>query len=198
MTLEAFYTALSSLNIPAVYGAYKDNQAAPYIAYQAYRRNCIHADGIVVYGEDWIDLRLVTKGRDLEKEALFEQLMTDSGISFDDPDYEFDEKQKVHITSYSFMLQVGSDAAPCVSIIESSAEVEEESTLALTTEYIYPPDANILWTSSEPDTATVSDGVVTGVSAGICIIYASIIIDGEPYTDSCAVTVTAKPEPDEP
>jgi hypothetical protein len=107
MTLEAFYAAISSLGMPAVYGAYKDEQAAPYISYQAFRRNCIHADGIVIYGEDWIDLRLVTAKRDLEKEALVEQLLTASGISFDDPDYEFDEKQKIHITSYSFLLQGG-------------------------------------------------------------------------------------------
>ena len=104
MTLEAFYGAISSLDIPAVYGSYKDNQAAPYITYEAIEKNCIHADGVVVYAEDWIVLRLITKSRDIEKERTVEEFLTENGISFDVPDFEFDETQHIHIATYNFMI----------------------------------------------------------------------------------------------
>lgn len=105
MTLEAFGAAISALNLPAIYGYYKDAQSVPYISYTSFERNVIHADGIVIYGEEWIELRLVTKSRNLALEKLVENVLTSNGISFDDPDFDFDEKQNIHTASYSFMLQ---------------------------------------------------------------------------------------------
>ena len=64
MTLEAFGAAIANLPLPAIYGPYQDAQSVPYISYTAYERNVIHADGIVIYGEDWIELRLVNRDRD--------------------------------------------------------------------------------------------------------------------------------------
>ena len=105
MTLEEFYTAISiSLNIPSVYGPYKDNQAAPYITYEATEKECIYADGVVIYAEDWIELRLVTKSRDIEQEKLVENFLTSNGISFDVPDFEYDDTQHIHTTTYNFMI----------------------------------------------------------------------------------------------
>lgn len=104
MTLEEFYAAISSLDITAVYGPYKANQATPYITYEATEKNCIHADGIVVYAEDWIVLQLVTKSRDIEKERSVEGFLTSNGISFDVPDFEYDETQHIHIATYNFMI----------------------------------------------------------------------------------------------
>lgn len=105
MTLEEFYDSISSsLNIHSVYGPYKDNQAAPYITYEATEKNCIHADGVVVYAEDWIELRLVTKSRDIVQEKLIENFLTLNGISFDVPDFEYDETQHIHTATYNFQI----------------------------------------------------------------------------------------------
>lgn len=194
MTLEEFGTLISTLDIRAVYGPYQDAEAVPYITYNAVEKNVIHADGRVIYGEDWIELRLVTRSRDLTTEQQIEKLLTDNGIAFDYPDFYFDEKERIHTAAYNFMIQAGSDAAPGIKISESAATVEEDDEIALTADYLNPAGAEITWSSSNPDTATVANGIVSGAAAGTCIIYACIIVDGVPYTDGCAVTVTEKSE----
>lgn len=194
MTLEAFGAAIANLPLQAIYGPYQDAQSVPYISYTAYERNVIHADGIVIYGEDWIELRLVTRSRDLTLEKLVENVLTSNGISFDDPDYYFDEKQKIHTASYSFLLQESSAATPHISLADTAVSVEEDEDVELTIASVFPADAAVTWTSSDPFTATVEDGTVTGEDSGTCIIYASINADGAVYTDTCTVTVT---EPEE-
>lgn len=104
MTLEEFGALIAALNVPAIYGPYQNAQATPYISYSAIEKNVIYADGRVIYGEDWIELRLVTGSRDLTLERMIEQLLTDNGISFDYPDFEFDESQRIHTAYYNFML----------------------------------------------------------------------------------------------
>lgn len=104
MTLETFHTLISALNIPCVYGYFRSAQPPPYIAYSATTRNAIHADGVVVYCEEWIELQFVSKKRDLTTEAAIEKMLTDSGIGFDDPDLIFDEKQEIHIVTYLFQI----------------------------------------------------------------------------------------------
>ena len=194
MTLEAFGAAINSLPIPAIYGAYREPTAVPYISYTSFERNVIHADGIVIYGEEWIELRLVTKSRDLALEKLVENVLTSNGISFDDPDFEFDEKQNIHTASYSFLLQDSSVATPHIRLADTAVSVEEDEDVELTIASVFPADAAITWTSSDPLTATVEGGTVTGEDAGTCIIYASINADGAVYTDTCTVTVTEHEE----
>ena len=194
MTLEAFGAAIANLPLPAIYGPYQDAQAVPYISYTAYERNVIHADGIVIYGEEWIVLQLVTRSRDLTAETLIETFLTSNGIPFDDPDYQFDEKQKIHTTTYYFMLGPSNAEIPHISLAESAISVEENETAELPIASVFPTDAAITWTSSDPLTATVEDGTVTGEDAGTCIIYASITVDGAVYTDTCTVTVTEESE----
>lgn len=104
MTLEEFNDMISTLEIPAIYGAYNNPQSVPYISYLAVERNVIHADGRVVYGEDWIELRLVTRYRDVALERSLEALLTENGIAFDFPDYEINEEQRIHTAYYNFML----------------------------------------------------------------------------------------------
>lgn len=53
-----------------------------------------------------------------------------------------------------------------------------------------PANRAITWTSSNTAKATVENGVVTGVAAGTCTITATAVIDGQTYTDTCAVTVS--------
>lgn len=66
-------------------------------------------------------------------------------------------------------------------------EEDEEVTINATTQ---PANAEITWTSGDSAVATVSDGVVTGVSAGNTIIKGTITVDGVTYDDTCTVIVT--------
>lgn len=104
MTLAEFSALISTLKIPARYGYFKESQAVPYIAYTATEKNTIHADGVVVYSEPYIELNIYTKARDLTTEASVESLLTDNGIAFDVPVLNFDEEQGIHIATYNFSL----------------------------------------------------------------------------------------------
>ena len=79
---------------------------------------------------------------------------------------------------------------PSVTLDKSTASIAVEGTETLTATTV-PADAEVTWSSSDQLVATVEDGVVTGVAAGDATITASITVDGQAYTDTCAVTVTA-------
>ncbi len=55
-----------------------------------------------------------------------------------------------------------------------------------------PDDAEVDWTSSDETVATVANGVVTPLTAGTATITAKITVDGQEYSDTCAVTVTSE------
>lgn len=105
MTLEEFSALIGTIGIEAVYGYYKEAQAAPYITYAATEKNCIYADSRCIYSEDWIVLRLVSQVRDTAAEALIENLLTENGLAYGDPELDFDEKQGIHTTIYYFQLE---------------------------------------------------------------------------------------------
>ena len=88
------------------------------------------------------------------------------------------------------LIQPDAPTTPSVTLDKSTASiaVNGTETLAATT---VPADAEVTWSSSDELVATVEDGVVTGVAAGDATITASITVDGQTYTDTCAVTVTA-------
>ena len=73
-----------------------------------------------------------------------------------------------------------------LQIDQETASVEVGKTVALTAT-VAPADETVTWTSSDTGIATVSDGVVTGVSAGEATITATA--DGKSAT--VVVTVTA-------
>lgn len=78
----------------------------------------------------------------------------------------------------------------------SSKEIWESTSFTLTAE-VTPDNASdktITWTSSNNDVATVVNGVVTGVAANATpVTITASTVDG--VTATCAVTVTAAPEP---
>ena len=193
MTLEEFGALIAALNVPAIYGPYQNAQATPYISYSATEKNVIYADGRVIYGEDWIELRLVTKSRDLTLERTVEQLLTDNGIAFDYPDFEFDEKQRVHIATYAFLLQTTSGHVPHLELLECEESVAIAKTIPLHIASIYPLDAAVTWLTSDASKATVdASGIVTGVSTGTCSVVALIVADGVTYTDACTINIFAE------
>ena len=105
MTLEGFGALIGTIGIEAVYGYYKEAQAAPYITYEATEKNCIYADGRCICAEDWIVLRLVSQARDTGAEALVENLLIENGLAFGDPELDYDEEQGIHTVTYYFQLE---------------------------------------------------------------------------------------------
>lgn len=91
------------------------------------------------------------------------------------------------------MLEQLEKIHPSVTLDKNEGSVEEDSTLTLTATTI-PEDAEVSWESSDDTIASVNDGVVTGEGEGTATITASITVDGVDYTDTCAITVTAKAE----
>ena len=83
-----------------------------------------------------------------------------------------------------------------VELDATSEELTEGETLLLTAT-VLPENATdkaVAWTSSEPATATVAEGLVTAVKAGTAFIYARA---GD-KSASCKITVIAKYIPPEP
>ena len=82
-----------------------------------------------------------------------------------------------------------------VTLDKSSASVKLGKTITLTA--TVEPEAavnkNVKWSSNNPSVATVSNGVVTGMTTGTAKITATTV-DGS-YTASCMVTVTTSLQP---
>lgn len=80
---------------------------------------------------------------------------------------------------------------PSVEVTPATATVQVGNTVSLEAS-VYPTTAEVTWSSSSEEYATVSDsGVVTGVAEGTATITAAIQVESQPYTDTCTVTVTA-------
>lgn len=78
-----------------------------------------------------------------------------------------------------------------VSVSPTTASIEAGDTVTLTPT-VSPSNAankNVTWSSNNTSVATVSNGVVTGVSAGTAVITVTTVDGG--YTATCTVTVTA-------
>lgn len=107
MTLEGLKTAVSGLNIPYAYGYFDGDQPPKYIVYQETLRNVIYADGVPIYSEPWITMQLVSKHRDLTTEAAIMKMLADNLTACDNPEYEFDEEQGLHVATYIFQIEGG-------------------------------------------------------------------------------------------
>lgn len=81
---------------------------------------------------------------------------------------------------------------PSVSVVPSRASVEAGSDVQLSA-IVIPAGTAVTWSSSSSTYATVgsSTGIVHGEAEGSATITASITVDGNTVTDTCAVTVTA-------
>lgn len=97
--------------------------------------------------------------------------------------------EAVDTVPMNFYVIEGSSEATSIVLDKASLAVEVGLTATIEATTI-PDDADVSWQSLDTDVATVSDGVVTGVSAGTTSIIASFIEDGVTYPAICTVTVT--------
>lgn len=77
-----------------------------------------------------------------------------------------------------------------VSLDKNTASIDVEGTVTINATTV-PDEQTVTWSSSDTDVATVSGGVVTGVSEGTATITATITVDGVDYSATCGVTVNA-------
>ena len=83
---------------------------------------------------------------------------------------------------------------PDITLNRSNVSLVEDDTIELVATTT-PAGQTVTWSSSDGTKASVADGVVTAEAAGSATITASMTYDGVTYTDTCAVTVTAKTTP---
>ena len=89
------------------------------------------------------------------------------------------------------VITIGSTQAS-VSINKEEATVAVGGTVELTATTV-PANGTVVWTTSNSDIATVSDGTVTGVANGVVTIKASVAATG--VSDECKVTVIGGTNP---
>lgn len=102
MSLAELKALMDTLNIESVYGYFPKEKKPPYIAYQAETAQSLHADGVVVLLIANVALTLVTAKRDMTAEKQIADLLTANDVDFGEPDYEFDEEQKIHKATFYF------------------------------------------------------------------------------------------------
>jgi uncharacterized protein YjdB len=88
--------------------------------------------------------------------------------------------------------------ATCVTLSESKTQLYSVDNTAMSTDTLYAslltPDSiaahtAITWSSSDPEIATVDNGIIKAVAAGDATITASAIINGEKFSSQCNVNV---------
>lgn len=89
------------------------------------------------------------------------------------------------------VITIGASQAS-VSINKEEATVAVGGTVALTATTV-PASGTVVWTTSNENIATVSDGTVTGVANGVVTIKASVAATGA--SDECKVTVIGGTNP---
>lgn len=97
----------------------------------------------------------------------------------------------VNLGQNSLVFYVDTVVKPVdVHLDKKTVSIAAEGTATLTPT-VNPVDATVAWGTTDATVATVSDGVVTGVGAGTCVISVTATSDGVTAVDTCVVTVTA-------
>ena len=77
-----------------------------------------------------------------------------------------------------------------IHLNKSATTIETGKTETLTAD-VNPNDATVVWGTSNSGVATVSNGTVTPVATGTCVISAIATSDGVSASDTCTVTIVA-------
>lgn len=99
--------------------------------------------------------------------------------------YDIDD---IDAVPYEVYVRDGGDPIASIGLSAHYAVTDVGGTVTLTAATV-PSGATVTWTSGSAATATVANGLVTGVAAGNTIITASITQSGVTYNDTCTVVV---------
>lgn len=81
---------------------------------------------------------------------------------------------------------------PSITVSPTTASIAVGATSSIT-KTVNPSGSTVAWRSSDTSVATVNaSGVITGVAAGTCVVYASMEYGANRYQASVAVTVTGE------
>ena len=107
MTREEIAAMIGSFGVPTAFGQFGDDdgegtkpQAAPFIFFSYTSRSDFYADGINYAKIVLLTIELVTASPDFDLQNAIEAALTQAEMIFDQPDQEYDDGQRVYITTY--------------------------------------------------------------------------------------------------
>ena len=107
MTREEIAAMIGSFGVPFAFGQFGDDdgegtkpQAAPFIFFSYTSRSDFYADGINYAKIVLLTIELVTASPDFDLQNAIEAALTQAEMIFDQPDQEYDDGQRVYITTY--------------------------------------------------------------------------------------------------
>ena len=108
MTRAEIASMIEGFGVPFAFGQFGDDdgddekpQAAPFIYFSYTSRSDFHADGINYAKIVLLTIELVTVDPDFDLQTEIETALTASDMTFDQPDQEFDDGQRVYLTTYN-------------------------------------------------------------------------------------------------
>ena len=97
----------------------------------------------------------------------------------------------VDVVPYEIYVKAGvSPSTPSITLNTHAVALGVDDTEQLVASVV-PAGSSVTWSSASTTIATVSNGLVTGKTAGNTIITASITSGGVTYNDTCTVVVSA-------
>ena len=107
MTRENIATMIGGFGVPFAFGQFGDDdgesekpQAAPFIYFSYTSRSDFHADGINYAKIVLLTIELVTVEPDFTLQNAIEAALTEEDLTFDQPDQEYDDGNRVYITTF--------------------------------------------------------------------------------------------------
>lgn len=96
-----FYELIQILPTTAIYGAYKQKQALPYISYTGYGQDVFWADNGAYKRNNLYQIVYYFKEKDESKEDEIEETLLDNGFGYDKSEDFYDESENLYYIIYS-------------------------------------------------------------------------------------------------
>lgn len=96
-----FYQTISLMNIPCIYGAYKKEQALPYISYTGYGQDIFFADDTHYHRVNLYQIVYYFSAKDEAKEDDIEESLLANGYMYDKSEDFYDSDQDLYYIVYS-------------------------------------------------------------------------------------------------